>query len=68
MTMVTKKKTGVDAELEKAISKLLKEIMKDEESTLDAKLKVIDRSIKLEALKAKMDDSNFGLGFMSDEE
>jgi hypothetical protein len=66
--MASKKKSGVDPELEKAISKLLKQVMTDSTATLNDKTKVIDRALKLEAVKQKFDDSSFGLGFEDEEE
>jgi len=66
--MASKKKSGVDPELERAISKLLKQVMTDSTATLNDKTKVIDRALKLEAVKQKFDDSSFGLGFEDEEE
>jgi hypothetical protein len=66
--MVTRKKNGVDPELEKSISKLLKQVMTDKEATLTDKMKVIDRALKLEQVKQKFDDASFGLGFDDEDE
>jgi hypothetical protein len=65
--MVTRKKQGVDPELEKSIAKLLKQVTTDKETSLTDKLRVIDRALKLEQVKQKFDDSSFGLGFEDDE-
>lgn len=63
------KKTGVSPALEKAISDMLKEVMdKHGEVSLTDKLKVIDRALKLEAVKAKFDDAAFGLAFEDKED
>jgi len=65
--MVTRKKQGVDPALEKAIAKLLSQVTTDKETSLNDKLRVIDRALKLEQVKQKFDDSSFGLGFEDDE-
>jgi hypothetical protein len=65
--MVTRKKQGVDPELEKAVAKLLKQVTTDKETSLTDKLRVIDRALKLEQVKQKFDDSSFGLGFEDDD-
>ena len=58
----------VSPALEKAIDKLMKEVMNSAEASLTDKMKVIDRALKLEALKAKLTDSGFGSGFHDDED
>ena len=65
--MVTRKKQGVDPALEKAIAKLLSQVTTDKETSLNDKLRVIDRALKLEQVKQKFDDSSFGLGFVDDD-
>jgi hypothetical protein len=60
-----KKDKGINQELETAIAQLLREVMSDSTSTITDKVKVIDRSLKLEALKAKMSDDEWGSGFMN---
>ena len=65
--MVTRKKQGVDPALEKAIAKLLSQVTTDKETSLNDKLRVIDRALKLEQVKEKFDDSSFGLGFEDDD-
>ena len=54
--------------MEKAISLMLKQVMTDPESSITDRMKVIDRSIKLEALKAKMSDADWGSGFLNEDE
>ena len=63
-----KKKTGLSPELEKAIANLLKKIMSDPDATLTDKCKVVDRALKLEALKQKVQDDAYGRGFFEDDE
>jgi hypothetical protein len=66
---MSKKKTpGIDPALEKAIAKLLEQTMNDSEATLTDKMKIIDRSLKLEALKLKVSDDAWGSGFLDDDE
>ena len=66
--MTKKKEKGLNPELEKAINKLMAEVMIDPTATIVDKMRVIDRALKLEALKMKDDDSAWGVGFMSDDD
>lgn len=66
--MSKKKTAGIDPALEKAIAKLLEQVMTDSEATLTDKMKIIDRSLKLEALKMKLQDDAWGSGFMDHDE
>lgn len=70
--MATAKTTKVNAELEKYMTKLLKEVMatpkpdadgKVVEVSLTDKMKVVDRVLKWEAIKAKLGDEGWGSGF-----
>lgn len=65
---MAKKSKGVDPELEKSIQELLKQVMADTEASLTDKMKVLDRALKLEQIKQKISDDNFGTGFFADEE
>lgn len=65
---MAKKQKGVDPELEKAIQELLKSVMADTKASLTDKMKVLDRALKLEQIKQKISDENFGTGFFADEE
>jgi len=62
------KKRGINPDLEKAILDVLKSTIADPESSLDAKMKVIDRALKLEALRLKDEGSDWGTGFMNDDD
>ena len=62
------KKNGINPDLEKAISDLLKQSMASGEVDLEQKLKIIDRAINLEKLKQKQDDELWGSGFSSDDD
>jgi len=55
---------GINPEVTKAVNKMLKEVMKDSTATLLDKLKVIDRALKLEAIKQREDGDQWGSGFM----
>ncbi len=63
-----KKQRGVNPALEAAISKLLTQVMADDSVPLSEKVKVIDRSIKLEALKLKATDDDWGSGFFTEDD
>lgn len=66
--MTKKKEKGINSDLEKAISELLKSTMLDPTASLTDKTKIIDRALKLEALKAKMSDDEWGSGFFGVDE
>jgi len=66
--MSKKKTAGINPALEKAIGKLLEETVADPTATLTDKMKIIDRSLKLEALKLKVSDDAWGSGFFDDDD
>lgn len=66
--MSKKKVIGIDPALEKAIARLLELTINDPEASLTDKMKIIDRSLKLEALKLKVSDDAWGSGFMDDDD
>ena len=59
---------GLSPELDDAVGKLLKEVMADPAATLTDKTKVIDRALKLEQIKQKISDDEWGKGFYSTDE
>jgi len=61
---MAKKDKGINPDLEQAISDLLKSTMLDPEATLTDKTKILDRALKLEQLKLKMNDDEWGAGFL----
>ena len=65
---MSKKSKGVNPELEEAISKLLREVMSDPTASLTDKSKVLDRALKLEQIKQKISDDEWGKGFFTTEE
>lgn len=62
------KKNGINPDLEKAISDLLKDSMKSVDIDLEQKLKIIDRAINLEKLKQKVSEDEWGSGFVTPED
>jgi hypothetical protein len=61
---MAKKDKGINPDLEQAISDLLKSTMLDPTATLTDKTKILDRALKLEQLKLKMNDDEWGAGFL----
>lgn len=58
------KDKGINPDLDKFISDLMKQVMNDPEASVTDKVKVLDRALKLEALKMKDSDDAWGAGFM----
>ena len=65
---MAKKDKGINPDLEKAISDLLKSTMADTTASLTDKTKILDRALKLEQLKLKMSDEEWGSGFGLDDD
>jgi hypothetical protein len=65
---MARKDKGINPDLEKAISDLLKSTMLDETASLTDKTKILDRALKLEQLKLKMSDDEWGSGFGLDDD
>ena len=65
---MAKKEKGINPELEKAVADLLKSTMADPTASLTDKTKVLDRALKLEQLKMKLSDDEWGSGFGLDDE
>ena len=63
-----KKDKGINPALEDGICKLLKEVMEVSTASITDKSKVIDRALKLEAIKQKMQDDEWGSGFVADDD
>jgi hypothetical protein len=66
--MSKKKEKGINPELEKHINKLMAEVMVDPTASITDKMKVIDRALKLEALKMKDADEGYGAGLFGDDD
>jgi hypothetical protein len=65
---MAKKDKGINPDLEKTISQLLKDVESGVIDDVDTKLKVIDRAINLEKIKQKINDDAYGSGFFGGEE
>jgi hypothetical protein len=65
---MSKKAPGLNPDLEKAISEMLKQAMSDAGMEPDLKLKIIDRAINLEKIKQKIQDDSYGTGFFGGED
>jgi len=63
-----KKSKGLSPELEQAVATLLKQVMEDETASLTDKTKVLDRALKLEQIKQRAIDDEYGSGFYSSDE
>jgi len=59
-----KSEKGINPDLDKFISELMSQVMNDPEASVTDKVKVLDRALKLEALKLKDADEGWGAGFM----
>jgi hypothetical protein len=65
---MSKKQKGVNPELEKAVNDLLRTVMADPTASLTDKTKVLDRALKLEQIKQKISDEEWGKGFFNSDE
>jgi len=63
-----KQEKGINPKLEEAINLLMSQVMADPEATIIDKTRIIDRALKLEALKMKDEDSAWGQGFILDDD
>ena len=66
--MSKKKEKGINPALEKAINELMAVVMVDPTASITDKMKVIDRALKLEALKMKDADEGYGSGLFGDDD
>lgn len=63
-----KRQKGVNPALEEAIGKMLKQVMADDSVTISDRVKVLDRALKLEALKLRQDQDEWGSGFFTEDD
>jgi hypothetical protein len=63
-----KPEKGINPALEKAINELMAAVMVDSTASITDKMKVIDRALKLEALKMKDADEGYGAGLFGDDD
>ena len=65
---MAKKQKGINPKLEEAIGQMLVAVMSDPHASITDKTKVLDRALKLEAIKLKMSDDEWGSGFNVDDD
>ena len=65
---MAKKQKGINPELESAIAQMLVAVMSDPMASITDMTKVLDRALKLEAIKLKLSDDEWGSGFGMDDE
>ena len=65
---MSRKQKGLNPELEEAVNTLLRQVMDDSTASLTDKTKVLDRALKLEQIKQKISDDEWGKGFYNDDE
>ena len=65
---MAKQGKGINPDLEAAISQLLKSVMSDPMASLTDKAKVLDRALKLEMVKLKLQNDEWGAAFNSGED
>mgnify|MGYP003340899529 FL=1 len=65
---MAKKTKGINPDLENAINSMLDEMKVNPDWTLTDKMKIIDRALKLEAIKLKADSDDWGAGLFTDDE
>ena len=63
-----KPEKGINPALEIAINELMAAVMLDPTASITDKMKVIDRALKLEALKMKDADEGYGAGLFGDDD
>ena len=61
-----KQDKGINPDLEDAINNMLVDMKTNEEWTLTDKMKILDRALKLEAIKLKIADEGWGAGLLDD--
>lgn len=61
-----KQDKGINPDLEDAINTMLVDMKTNEEWTLTDKMKILDRALKLEAIKLKIADEGWGSGLLDD--
>ena len=65
---MAKKAKGINPDLEGAINEMLTEMKVNPDWSLTDKMKIIDRALKLEAIKLKADSDDWGAGLFDSNE
>jgi hypothetical protein len=66
--MAKKAPKGVNPDLDSFITELMKSAKDDAEMKLIDKLRIVDRALNLEKIKAKITDDDWGAGFQTPED
>jgi hypothetical protein len=65
---MAKRDKGINPDLERFVNALMAEVMQDTSASVTDKVKVLDRALKLEAIKQKVQDDEWGSGLMAGDE
>lgn len=65
--MARKQDKGINPELESAIENLLEDMKSNPDYSLTDKMKILDRALKLEAIKLKVSDDGWGSGLLDEQ-
>jgi len=63
-----KQDKGINPDLENAIGDMLSDMKTNPDWSLTDKMKILDRALKLEAIKLKISDEGWGSGLLDDDD
>jgi len=66
--MAKKQDKGINPDLENAIGDMLSDMKTNPDWSLTDKMKILDRALKLEAIKLKISDEGWGSGLLDDDD
>ncbi len=64
---MAKKAKGINPDLESAVNSMLLEVRNNPDLSLTDKMKILDRALKLEAIKLKADSDDWGAGLFDND-
>jgi hypothetical protein len=64
---MAKKPKGINPDLETAVNTMLLEVRNNPDLSLTDKMKILDRALKLEAIKLKADSDDWGAGLFDND-
>ncbi len=64
---MAKKPKGINPDLEDAVNSMLVEVRTNPDLSLTDKMKILDRALKLEAIKLKEDSADWGAGLFDND-
>jgi len=64
---MAKKPKGINPDLESAVNTMLLEVRNNPDLSLTDKMKILDRALKLEAIKLKADSDDWGAGLFDND-